>query len=176
MSTNIDGIFHAFNSVRLHKIRGGVLPSDITDKLDQLCHFFANASNEVRRAVTDRVSVQLSFLFFIHAENMAFRAVREKSEDRLLIGLKALAIEDCTFDWRDSTVRMALLYHSAKLIGVDPDDAFRRISRIAMPKANRYFLAFVEREPKYKSLAEFGFKESTTASGEFTYESIPFRH
>jgi hypothetical protein len=49
----------------------------------------------------------------------------------LRIGLTAMAIEDCQFDYRDETVALGMLYRAAELAGIDPQPHCDEIAAIS---------------------------------------------
>ena len=68
---------------------------------------------------------------------MATAAIRSRDKQFIIQGLDALAIENCVADWRDRTLRLALLYHSARKIGADPEELIKAVAAFAMAAAQK---------------------------------------
>lgn len=106
---------------------GAHIPAELESKIKALCDAFAVASPEKRSEIISLVQPAFSFAFFWFAKEMAIQAVRENSQQRIIDGVRALLIENCTFDGRDSTVQLALIYHSAEKLVLRPDILFRSL-------------------------------------------------
>jgi len=76
------------------------------------------------------------------------------------------------FDWRDTMVRMAMLYRSGQLIGIDSNSAFEEVASIASSPMAERLRSFASRAPEERLPAKFGFKESRNSAGEFIYEAV----
>ena len=82
--------------------------------LEFLCDRYFNGSPQERKKLNSLVSPDISFLFFLYAKTMAIESVQEQDENRIVKGLVSIAIENQTFDGRESLFPLSLLYHSAQ--------------------------------------------------------------
>jgi len=173
LTTNFDEIF---GKLKLLKIFDFYKSRKLTDEqerwLDILCHAYLVGPPRERTEINGMVESRISFLFFLYASTAAAKAVRETDVEKVKLGLAALAIENCVFDWRDSLSPLVLLHHSAARLGVEPADLFRQIAEIASPQGARLFLGFLTRTPENCTIATFGLKEGTDSDGLFVYVAI----
>lgn len=171
----IDEIFE-----RLYELKGKEyeiykrgLPDNILQNIAHLCEIFETSSADVRRSVISKVVREISFVFLKFSDVMANTAVWQADKKDIVRGLEALAIENCIVDWRDSTLRLVLLYHSALKIGADPRQLIDFVARLATKSAERdFFGSFLARSAEDRQLEKFGIKEAKTPTGEFTYSSV----
>jgi hypothetical protein len=148
-------------------------PDRVQDNITLLCGLFENSCHEIRQEIISSVVREISFLFLRFSELMAITAVRRRDKQCIVQGLEALAIENCLADWRDSTIRLALLNHSALKIGADPEELIKSVATLALNTAHKnLFCSFLDRLPEDKQLAKMGVKEGATPDGEFTYVSL----
>jgi len=103
------------------------------------------------------------------AKAMAVESIREYSEGKILSGLLALAIENCKFDSRDSTIVLSLVFHSAQKLSIDTTALFERVAELSAPDAANLFRNFVTRAVAERSIALFGYKEGEDPPGLFSY-------
>jgi len=93
-------------------------------------------------------------------------AVRRQSSVLVLEGLTALAAEAGTgSDWRDSMVRLALLYHSAVKLGMDAQSAFEQAAALTVNDFAEAIRQFPLRPPEKLDLEVWGRKEVMTKDG-----------
>ena len=95
--------------------------------------------------------------------------MRGRSERSIVLGLTALAVEDCTCDSRDSTIALSLVFHSAQKIGVNVSDVFHGVAATAGQQGSHLLTSFLKRDPAQQGLGVFGFREGTNGDGEFCY-------
>lgn len=157
---------------KAYEIHKQGLPEDVGGQIAQLCEIFESSTDAERRGIVSNVVREVSFLFIRFGTDMAVTAVRQGDGRAVIRGLEALAIENCTADWRDSTIVVAVLYHSAQKIGLDADEALRFAASLAVSETgDKLFGSFLRRTPENRALSVFWIKEGTTANGEFTYTS-----
>src|SRR4029077_12927805 len=148
-------------------------PDRVQENVALLCGLFENSSYEIRQEIISGVVREISFLFLVFSEVMANAAVRRRDKQCIIQGLEALAIADCLADWRDSTLRLALLYHSGLIIDADPEELIKSVAAVTMDAAQKnLFGPFLAMRAENKQPAKFGFKEGVTPNGEFTYVSL----
>jgi hypothetical protein len=136
-----------------------------------ICDQYCRASPDERARINSMVTPGISFLLFMYAKAMAVAAVRERQGEKVFKGLVALAVENRTFDWRDSMMVLVLLHHSACKIGVDTSQLFQRAAAISTPQTSEGFLQFSARAPENLDLAKFDYREGTDSEGNFAYVS-----
>jgi hypothetical protein len=142
------------------------LPDQVVDSINSLCILFEAGSDDVRTGITSRADRKTSYLFLRFSDKAVLDAMRQNSEERVMRGLQALAIENCAADWRDSIFGAAALWHSALKIGADAERLFTSIASIALePAKTRLFLSFLRRSPENRELAKFGLKEAIGPDG-----------
>lgn len=142
-----------------------------TASIESICDQFLMGPPRERETIRSFVTPDRSFIFLAFSKAMAVIAVRQVQVSLILKGLASLAIEDCTFDVRDSTIPLALLYHSAVKIGSDPQELLVDVAGIAGPRGASLFRSFADRTSENRDIGKFGFKEGTDAVGKFDYVS-----
>ena len=110
---------------REYEIHKKGLPDSVRKNISVLCELIENPSYSVREQIVSLASREISFLFLAFSETMAIGAVQQGDKQSVIRGLEALAIENCIGDWRDSILRLVLLYHSGvKINAVIPSEDF----------------------------------------------------
>ena len=163
---------HGFKG-KQYEIHKHGLPDAVRKNISVLCESFENSSYDVREQIVSLAVREISFLFFVFSEAMAIAAVQHEDKHSVIRGLEALAIENCIADWRDSLLRLVLLYHSAVKIYADPEKLIGEVANLAMKTAQeKLFYPFLARTPEDRQLAKFGVKEGKTPNGEFAYVTV----
>jgi hypothetical protein len=147
----------------------GYMP--LPNKLDELCGHVANAyaraSESERAAIRAAGSPDLMQNFVTYASRMAVVAVRERDEDRIFRGLVGLCIEDCSWDERETLLRLSLLYHSARKLGLDAAKTFNKAAAVATPRTGQVLRRFGAAPA---SIASMGYSEGVATDGLFDYD------
>lgn len=155
-----------------HSLYKTGLPDSVIEGINSLCMSFETGSEETRREIISCVTREISYLFLMFCDMAALEALRRKDERCIVRGLEALTIENCKGDWRDSTLRLAPLYHSAVSIGADSEKLIASVAAIAVePAKTRLLLSFLKRSPENRELANFGLKEAVDTNGNVFYTS-----
>ena len=123
-----------------------------------------------RDQLVKAVTKEHSFNLVLYADYAATYAVRLGDPELIRRGVLSLAIENNTFDYRDTITRLALLNHSASKLGIDPDKIFQEAMSVAPQKFARSLERFIERSPEDRALSKFGFREEYTPL--FTYVRV----
>jgi hypothetical protein len=92
-------------------------------------------------------------------------AVREHDLSWISLGLDALGMDDFRADWRDSLIRLPLLYRSAEAIGENPDCVFEEAAQRALSSAASIFRSFLKRSPEDRSIGSMGYIERNGPDG-----------
>lgn len=145
------------------------MPSELDAEVIALIGRFTNSTGQQRAALDALVADTHSFGLLIFAERMAALAVREKSAERVRVGLLAIAIENFRWDLREDIMVMSLLYDSAVKIGADADATFRSMYEHAPPRVAQELENFIERPAELKRIAVMGYHEVDDAAG-FRYD------
>jgi hypothetical protein len=130
------------------------------ETIKKLCDFYSSADSAERAEIVSHVGDVFSFTFFWFATTCAEKAVRESSPDAIWDGLMALVIENFAFDYRDSLMRLVLVYHSAAKLGLDVETLFAKAASLAVnPKVAEQVRNFPLRPPGARSLGAFRYGE-----------------
>jgi hypothetical protein len=147
------------------------LAPEIIERISEVCDGYTSESNDGRTGIRSRVSLHTSKLFLGFARVRSEESVQQHSQALLRQGLVGLAIEDCFFDWRDSTIALSLQFHSATKLGMDVPRTFHEIESISGPQMAKLLRDFPARKPQLQALEVFGWAEGTNAEGLFAYVS-----
>jgi hypothetical protein len=146
-----------------------IVPDEIKSNVDVLVGFFQNADADSRTSLTAQVKPSFAFVFLWYAKEKSIEAVRTNEPNLIFEGLVALAIENGTFDVRESIVVMALLYNSSLKLGTDSRELFRRAANLAQNKVLAGELVkFPGRSEEARNIRAFNFSESGSGT-DFTY-------
>jgi len=128
-----------------------------------LCDFFSSANPAERAEVVPHIQAEFSFVFYWFARRMAEKAIRDSSPEAIWDGLMALVLENYASDYRDSLIRLMLLYHSATKLGLNVEALFARAAALALnPDVAMGVRSFPLRPPANRSLAAFFYKNLAT--------------
>ena len=97
----------------------------------------------------------------------ARQSVRQNSKDIFIKGLYANILEDNRQDFRDNIVGLTLLYHSAILIGLDPDKEFKKVANDTDGEGKKLLISFINRDSKDKTLKCMGYRTTNTPDFDF---------
>jgi hypothetical protein len=184
MSDNLDESRRLIGSLQSLRVidflkSGGEYRKTIAAEIERLCQIFRHVAPVERAELASLVRPGFSFAFFWFARAMAEKAVRECSQTAICDGLTALVIENCTFDARDTMLRLALLYHSAAKLKLDVETLFALAADLGVsPETAKIVREFPQRPPDARDLEAFRYEESG-AGDRFVYrkqggEELPF--
>lgn len=113
-------------------------PSDIDARIRALVERFA-AADELRTALKRAVTIEHVGPLSVFAVRMAMLAVRERSLDRLRLGLRAAALSGSADldDPRDAASALLPLVDAADRVGADAPSEFADAARSALPGTAR---------------------------------------
>src|SRR5712664_1647038 len=149
-------ILHYLENLKRLKVadfRGKPLPSKVQEQMAAICDAYVAGTPQLRSEMRSLVTFEISFVFFMFSRLSAEQAVRENSEICLIRGLAALSVEDCSFDSRDSTIQVSLLFHSAKKIGIEVSVLFSRIISISGQRGAKLLKDFLSRDANLQSIS-----------------------
>jgi len=148
--------------------KGQRFPDELTPNMHALTQYFQTMDSNSRPSITSQIKPNSSFVFLWYAKEKS-EAVRENDPKLIFEGLVALALENGTFDVRESIIIMPLLSNSSPKLGTDSMDLFRRAANLAQSKAlAEELVRFPARREESKSIRAFNFSESGSGK-EFTY-------
>ncbi len=141
---------------------------DITEldgRIQALCGLYEQLTKEQREILRAEIRENLAESLLHFAWRMAVRALREKSDTPLRLGLIALVIEDRQTDWRITWIRLGYICYAATRLCVDFDSIARAVSEFATEATRELLARFIEAEPEYKKPNPATFKEATSIHG-----------
>lgn len=101
------------------------------------------------------------------AERMSILAVRENDRGRIITGLRAVVLASLINPDRELVIPLSLLWNSAQLIGVSPENAFKEV-RSTSGVYGTLLSSFASRIPSERSIGAMRY--STAGQGEsFVY-------
>src|SRR5919108_2760785 len=136
---------------------------DISDFIDQ----FRRSDVAVRSSLIQQVSGgrdRYRDTLRAYAERMASYARITRDPAFLERGILALLIGQSP-DWREDLLVMPLLYHSARRLGVSPDDLFRNAAQEISPEAAEFAGHFLLRNEDDKRIEAMGYVETDGKDG-----------
>jgi hypothetical protein len=145
------------------------LPQLRDDEITRLLEDWLLLDPSERLASSAQVSEKQKDTLLAYSARMASLAVREKSAERIHLGLLALGIDGWKFDWRDSVGIVCLHYDAALKLGLVPERAFEDAAAVLSLKVATELRAFPKRSPVDRSLAAMGYVESVDSDG-FRYK------
>ncbi len=141
--------------------------NSLDSELVALCQTFAKSDAKARAEMRASISMDEFNTLITFANRAAVFAMREKNVAWINNALSAIAmIEAGRTDPRDILMPLSLLYHSAKRIGVNPDQLFRDAGKLSEPDVTTLLTEYVERPAEAKDLrTSWGYDEVQTEGG-----------
>ena len=147
----------------------GSQASVVHGMIDGLCETFA-VSPLAEREAMPALEPAVRPALLDYAWRMAQQAVRNSDPSAVTRGLTALVVESGRMDIRDSIMRMAVLYHSAVALGLEPVGPFERAAQLSGNETlARELRAFPVRRPEAREIAAFHVRALGSGEG-FRYE------
>lgn len=144
------------------------MPSSFDDEVSAVARAWGDGSPAERETWEEAVQPGHADLLHTFARRMAVVAVRQRSERHVLLGIVALALEGFRSQPRATVGLLALLHHSATLIGVAPEGPVEAVARVARPDVERALRSFLDRPPERRSIEALGYEQADGPEG-FTY-------
>jgi len=133
--------------------------------IENLSRLYLEATPAQRPLVRQALPRTAAFALNHFAWRMAVRALRERSQGALRLGLGAVCIEDTKSDVRETLTSLALLYHAAERTQMDPEQVFHEACTASTSRTRGVILAFLRRSPELKSISAFLFREGSGRNG-----------
>jgi len=126
--------------------------------------------NDQLAALTEMIEPrQHSTILNMYAMRTASFAVQRRDPGLLRLGLLALAVSYLkTRDFRDNLATQALLWRSAELLRLGPQEEFEHAAARVPPAAD-FFHSWINRSPDDQALSAMGYRESGSGD-EFWFE------
>lgn len=149
------------------------LPSDTDKQLRRIVTQFTALTPAQREQLLAGLAPAQRSLFGIFGHRAATLAARENAPDWLRSGLTGYVIANYTIpEGRQVQVGLAVYYHVARQLGLNPVALFRETAVYATPEMEREMLGY-GRDGKI-TLHQHGWRERKTPDGvRYTYDSTP---
>lgn len=140
------------------------LPTALDAQMQQIVQKFTLASAAEREQLQAALPADKRSLFGIYGHRAATLAARQTSEQWLRSGLVGFAMANFAIpERRKVEVSMAIYYHVAQKLGLNPVELFEDTAVYAAPDIAQALLAFGRRHDV--SLSRYGWQELKTADG-----------
>ena len=154
--------------IELPKVTGYLpLPNAVDELCGRIVEAYLHASDVERASIRSAGPDEKMRIFLTYASRMAVVAVRKQSEALIFSALVGLCIEDCGWDERETLLRLSLVYHSARKLGLDAAVMFDKAAQMSTPQAGKVLRRFAR---KPTSIAAMGYSESIGQDGGFDYD------
>ena len=154
--------------IELPKVTGYLpLPNAVDELCGRIVEAYLHASDVERASIRSAGPDEKMRIFLTYASRMAVVAVRKQSEALIFSALVGLCIEDCGWDERETLLRLSLVYHSARKLGLDAAVMFDKAAQMSTPQTGKVLRRFAR---KPTSIAAMGYSESIGQDGFFDYD------
>jgi hypothetical protein len=147
------------------------IPSPADEVVRQVVQSYLAAAPDSRAAVVSQLDEEASQVLNAFAQREATRAVRSSSLQPIRLGLVAVGMGLPGGDFRETQTALALLDHSARLLGSDLDALIEDISALLPPPAHRPFADFLRRDDRHSLLRPMGYA-AQGAGSQFAYVRV----
>jgi hypothetical protein len=138
-------------------------------QIEHLCKYYSAVPERERESIRRPEAGEQSLLHF--AIRSAVRAMRQREELRIRLGLLALSIENFQFAPPDSITALAVLRHACLLTSADWRGLVQEVCTLSSEKAAGALQGFLARPPDSITLEQMGMREGHDNNGP-TIESI----
>ncbi len=138
--------------------------NSLDSELVVLCQRFAKSDAQSRADMRSSISMEEFYTLINFSQRAAVFAMREKNVEWVNNGLTAMAmIEAERMDYRDVSMPVGLLYHSAGKVGANADQLFRDAAKLSEPTVAKLLTGFIERRAEDKEIrSSSGYDEVET--------------
>ncbi|HRQ37789.1 MAG TPA: hypothetical protein PLD25_07730 [Chloroflexota bacterium] len=170
--TFIEDAIALLGQVEVVKYFAEPLPCVVDEQIRGIVSRFTAVTSPERTQFQESLAPEHRSLFGIYGHRAATIAARHNDADWLRSGLTGFAIVNYTIpEKRKVEVGMAVYWHVAQKLGVNPVDLFEETAVYAAPAIAAELLAFGRRPDV--TLTKFGWQELKTAAGvkyKFNYQ------
>ncbi len=159
----------------------GKMPSKEDELNCEICESYRNASAQERQKFRGELENNGWQVLWSFVKRAAMLGARERSTRWVACGLVALTIcaEDPETEYYDVLMDLAILYHSACIVG-DPRRIFEAgVQHVEDERIRRLILGFLDRDPRDQRLEAMGWEAIEEPSGliyRFDNQPIPEGH
>ena len=133
-----------------------VLSEETTSELIEITNFYRNAETETRTEIRENIKPKSRQYLIVLSDYLADIAINQKNSQYLYASAVLISIEDFRWDYRESIIRLAVIWFTAKEIKIEPEKLFNEIASISSVKTAEFFNEFIKRPEKSKSLNSMG--------------------
>lgn len=144
---------------------GKKLPAVCDEVYSDLADHYAGGNASDREKIRENVSISLRPLLIGFSDRFAVMAERRKDVEILRKGFLAHSIEGFRYDERENILRLALLSHVSKRLGVDPRETIEWAASLSSHQGATAFKNFSVRPEKLNSLKVMRIVEKTSPDG-----------
>lgn len=144
---------------------GKRLPGVCDEVFSELADHYASADAGEREKIRDNVSISLRPLLIGFSDRFAMLSERCRDEGLLRKGFLAHSIEGFRYDERENLLRLALLSHVSKRLGVDPRETIEWAASLSSPHGATAFKNFSTRPARMNSLKAMRIVEKDSPDG-----------
>lgn len=120
----------------------------VDNAIADFCRIFAATDSIGKSRIRASTSLNDFYTLLAFAKRSAVFAMRARSEEHILEGVRAISIVDANrIDYRDAYVALSLVDHAAREIGASADILFEKAAMLAEPKMSGLILDFL-RQPE----------------------------
>lgn len=143
------------------------IPHALDDVVARFIDELTTMSKEGREAVREHVDLSGAQVLNVYAERMAVAAVRLRAQNLLDRALIAIATAGAV-DYRENLMVLALIDHSAGLLGTTLEQVILRVADYLPSVALDRMQKYCEREPSERAIRRMGYAAQGHGS-EFRY-------
>ncbi len=122
-------------------------PFDVDKTRDQLANYLEKYPDQTpkdRKNIRDTFGPEHGAKLLRCAQELAVRAVRNKSPHDIFLGALAVALEDIRSDFRNTVVSLCLLHHSAIKLGIDPAIEFYNAADYGSERTRQFIHQYLQ--------------------------------
>ena len=149
---------------------------DITPIIDKYIIADKIEREEIEKYIRARENWKLSLQCVGIMRSAATESVRQKSKDILIQGLYGNVLEGARADPRDNLTDLVLLYHSAILIGLNPDEEFKIVANDTKGNGKDLIVSFINQEAKAKTLKCVGYRTTKTPQFDYVFDGANMQY
>jgi hypothetical protein len=133
------------------------IPQPRDDQISDLLRAWMTQDEATRKQSALQISDEQRLTLLTYSERMASRAVRERNNDLVVLGLVALGVDGWRADWRENVLITSLHFDAAQRIGANPAAAFETASSLLPEKSAQALRGFLRRSSRDQSLDAMGY-------------------
>lgn len=133
-----------------------VLNEKKTSELLDIIEYYKNAESKERELIREGMERKDWQRLVILSDYLSDKAINDKNYQSLYAAAALLSIENFNWDYRENTIRLAVIWYIAQELDTNPKELLDDISSISSAKASEFFGEFINRPAKTKSLSSMG--------------------